>query len=31
MKLATADPQRGHGAQGIGFAIPVDRVSFITQ
>jgi S1-C subfamily serine protease len=29
--LEAADPQEGGAAQGLGFAIPVDRVSFITQ
>jgi S1-C subfamily serine protease len=29
--LAAVDPQQGGAAQGIGFAIPVDRVRFITQ
>ncbi|HWE60178.1 MAG TPA: trypsin-like peptidase domain-containing protein [Chloroflexota bacterium] len=29
--LEAADPQQGGAAQGIGFAIPVNRVHFITQ
>jgi S1-C subfamily serine protease len=29
--LEASDPQQGGAAQGIGFAIPVDRVRFITQ